>query len=75
MLVDCTLKFNECIMLSDEYGGKLDICCNTIHWEKKVSWHLLFTLSRTVQFVPEVEHTALEKVRATKQQNETTPGN
>lgn len=39
--------------------------------ESNVSLHLLFTLSRTVQFVPEVEHTALEKVRATKQQTET----
>lgn len=34
--------------------------CTKINGEKKVSWYL-FTLSRIVQFVPEVEHKALEK--------------
>lgn len=42
----------------------------TSHWEGKTFPGIYYSLSRTVQFVPKVEHTALEKIRATKQQNE-----
>lgn len=43
--------------------------------EKKFPGIYYSLLAELYNFVPEVEHTALVKVRATKQQNETTPGN
>lgn len=73
MAADCRLNCSVGHQVNTDVNFRMNRLILQYHsvGEKNVSWHLLFTLSRTVQFVPEVEHTALEKVRATKQQNET----